>query len=115
MKTPHTPVKSLDTTEPHAFFTTRAPKKGETPFISKGRRSMFDSDVPLKKEKTKREKRVVIEKPVLPFRGKSLEDGSFRQTYNGAKGKFATRLFDSSLMKRLNGESPKKDSSFGLF
>lgn len=115
MKTPHASVKSLDTTEPHAFFTTRAPKRGETPFISKGRRSMFDSDVPLKRDKIKREKRAIIEKPALPFRGKSLEDGSFRQIYNGAKGKFATRLFDSSLMKRLNGEKTKKESSFGLF
>lgn len=98
MKTPHIPLRSPDLTLPSNTFTTRAPQKGYSRFVSRGRRAACDTDI-----KVKRVKKTFAPKEVesKEFKGKTLKDGSF-MIQQRKNGKFAAPLvFDSSLMAKL--------------
>lgn len=98
LKAPQTPVRSPDLLAPANVFTTRAPKDGESRFVSKGRRSMFDSDIPAKRVRVKKE---VVKHEPKEYKGQEKKDGSFLMTRR-VNGKFAAPLvFDASLMAKL--------------
>lgn len=101
MKTPHIPVRSVDLSTPGAFYTTRAPRRGETRFISKRRPSLLcDEDVFKPKKATVPKDKVKRE--IKEFSGKINKDGSFSMRHR-ENGKFAKPLvFDASLMAKLS-------------
>lgn len=98
MKTPHIPLRSPDLTLPSNTFTTRAPQKGYSRFVSRGRRAACDTDI-----KVARTPKTFIPKKVenKEFKGRVLKDGSFMMPQR-KDGKFSTPLvFDASLMAKL--------------
>lgn len=100
MKTPHLKLRSIDLSVPGRFYKTRAPKKGETRFISKGRRSLL-CDEDIEKPRFKSAKIKVSLPEQKPFQGRENKDGSFSMTRR-VNGKFATPIiFDASLMAKL--------------
>ena len=100
MKTPHIPVRSPDITAPKSLFKTRAPRRGESGFISKCRNSFLDVGHDHGKEA-----RVVTDKTPLIYEGRQAADGGYVQTRR-VNGRFTTPLvYDKSLMEKLNANS----------
>lgn len=113
MKTPHTPLRSPDLSLPCANSPCHAPKDGESPFISKGRRTWHDGDIKeylapkktsfksIEKARAKHKKVQPISLTKTEVKGKVLADGSF-QMPTRKNGKFGKPIvFSASLMAKL--------------
>lgn len=102
IKAPQTPLRSPDISMPLGQAKAHAPKKGESRFVSKGRRSMFDTDIPVKAIKKAKPQKESVASRITEVKGKTLKDGAFQMTRR-ANGKFiAPLVFDASLMAKLN-------------
>lgn len=93
---PHTPLRSPDMVSPKAFYKTRAPKRGETGFMSKGRRSFLDID-PNAPDKG----RTVTDFSPRPVEVQELKNGGLKQVRRN-NGRFTQPLvYDASLAAKL--------------